>query len=124
MRKILFLLAFAACDAPQTDVEFQKDDDVGKADSSNQATVLTFEFDAELLTDSSWNSNQTIQDQLLYTIGHLNGSRAVLWKGWVQPFTGLSTGCGLADEVPARSGRTINRLRPNRMGTCVLLRCK
>jgi Bacterial pre-peptidase C-terminal domain len=78
MRKILFLLAFAACEAPQADdLEFQKNDDWGKADSSNQATVLTFEFDAELLTDSSWNTNQTIQDQLLYTIGHLNGSRAV-----------------------------------------------
>src|SRR2546423_1287023 len=78
MRKILFLLAFAACEAPQADdLEFQKADDVGKADSSNQATVLTFEFDSELLTDSSWDTNQTIEDQLLYTIGHLNGSRAV-----------------------------------------------
>jgi hypothetical protein len=78
MRKILFLLAFAACEAPELggDVEFQKDDQ-GKADSSNQATVLTFEFDSELLTDSNWNTNQTIQDQLLYTIGHLNGNRAV-----------------------------------------------
>src|SRR5882672_10541939 len=53
-----------------------------------------------------------------------SGVHAVLWKGWVQPFTGLSTGCGLAHEVLARSGRTINRLRPNRMGTCVLFRCK
>ena len=27
--------------------------------------------------DSSWNEKQTIQDQLLYTIGHLNGDRSV-----------------------------------------------
>ena len=45
--------------------------------SSNQATELDFEFDAELTTDSSWNDKQTIEDQLLYTIGHLNGDRAV-----------------------------------------------
>jgi hypothetical protein len=45
--------------------------------SSNQATLLDFEFDAELTTDSSWNDKQTIEDQLLYTIGHLNGDRAV-----------------------------------------------
>src|SRR5512133_866838 len=53
-----------------------------------------------------------------------SGVNAVLGKAWVQRFTGLSTPCGLAEEVPARSGRTINRLRPNSMGTCVLFRCK
>src|SRR5258705_11187294 len=53
-----------------------------------------------------------------------SGVHAFLWKAWVQPSTGLSTPCGLVEEVPARSGRTINRLRPNRMGTCVLFRCK
>lgn len=45
--------------------------------SSNQATLLDFEFDASLVTDSSWNDTQTIQDQLLYTIGHLNHDRSV-----------------------------------------------
>jgi hypothetical protein len=45
--------------------------------SSNQATLLDFDFDAELLTDSSWNDKQTIQDQLLYTIGHLNSDKSV-----------------------------------------------
>lgn len=45
--------------------------------SSNQATLLDFEFDAELSTDSSWNDKQTIQDQLLYTIGHLNTDKSV-----------------------------------------------
>lgn len=45
--------------------------------SSNQATLLDFEFDASLTTDSSWDDNQTIEDQLLYTIGHLNADNSV-----------------------------------------------
>jgi hypothetical protein len=45
--------------------------------SSNQATLLDFEFDAELSTDSSWDDKQTITDQLLYTIGHLNADKSV-----------------------------------------------
>jgi hypothetical protein len=49
----------------------------GKADSSAEATFLTFEWDGELVASSVWNTKSTIQDQLLYTIGHLNGDRAV-----------------------------------------------
>ena len=45
--------------------------------TSNQATLLTFEFDGELVTKDAWNLEHTANDQLLYTIGHLNGSRAV-----------------------------------------------
>jgi hypothetical protein len=45
--------------------------------TSNQATLLTFEFDGELTTTDSWNVEQSIQDQLLYTIGHLNGDNSV-----------------------------------------------
>ena len=45
--------------------------------SSNQATLLDFEFDGELLSDYAWNPQQTIQDQLLYTIGHLNADNSV-----------------------------------------------
>lgn len=45
--------------------------------SSNQATLLDFEFDGTLLTDVTWNDEQTIQDQLLYTIGHLNEQKSV-----------------------------------------------
>ncbi len=45
--------------------------------SSNQATLLDFEFDAELVTDASFDDEQTIQDQLLYTVGHLNHDRSV-----------------------------------------------
>jgi len=49
----------------------------GKADASVLATILDFEWDGELLTDWSWNPRQIVQDQLLYTIGHLNANRAV-----------------------------------------------
>ena len=45
----------------------------GKADASQLGVFLDFEFDGELVTDSSWNDKQTIQDQLLYTVGQLNG---------------------------------------------------
>jgi len=50
----------------------------GKDDSSVIATVLDFEFDGELVTNSSWGSpKQTVQDQLLYTIGQLNNDKSV-----------------------------------------------
>src|SRR5687767_13686081 len=51
-------------------------DDEGRF-SSKDATLLEFEFDGELVTDSTWNINNTINDQLLYTIGHLNGNKSV-----------------------------------------------
>jgi hypothetical protein len=51
--------------------------DDGKADSSVEATILDFELDAELSTASSWNLEGSIRNQLLYTIGHLNGNRSV-----------------------------------------------
>jgi hypothetical protein len=76
---LVSLLAFAACEAPELgdEPEYSKED-FGKADSSALSTVLTFEFDGELLTDSSFaTNNQLIQDQLLYTIGHLNWNNAV-----------------------------------------------
>ncbi|MDB4942360.1 MAG: Alkaline serine protease [Labilithrix sp.] len=45
--------------------------------SSNQSTLLDFDFDAELVTDSSFDDKSTIEDQLLYTIGHLNADKSV-----------------------------------------------
>ncbi|MDB4938592.1 MAG: Alkaline serine protease [Labilithrix sp.] len=70
---VLSVLALGGCAA-----EPAPDGDTGEdAFSSNQATLLDFEFDAELVTDSSWNDKQTIQDQLLYTIGHLNADKSV-----------------------------------------------
>lgn len=71
---LVSLLAFAGCAA-----DAEPDDaatDEGEF-SSNQATLLDFEFDGSLVTDSSWNDKQTIQDQLLYTIGHLNAQKSV-----------------------------------------------
>ncbi len=68
----------AACD---TEIVPQDGDYVkggnGKADSSAEAVFLQFDFDGSLVTDSSFNLNGKIEDQLLYTIGHLNGDRGV-----------------------------------------------
>jgi hypothetical protein len=51
--------------------------DPGKADSSAEAVIVDMAFSGELVTDSSWNLNKQIEDQLLFTIGHLNGDKAV-----------------------------------------------
>jgi hypothetical protein len=45
--------------------------------SSREAVQLDFELDGELISDSNWNPKQSIQDQFLYTIGHLNADRSV-----------------------------------------------
>jgi hypothetical protein len=45
--------------------------------TSDQATLLDFEFDGELQIDNVWDAEQAVQDQLLYTIGHLNENNAV-----------------------------------------------
>jgi hypothetical protein len=46
--------------------------------SSDQATLIELSFDGELFVSTSpWNVRQVIEDQLLYTVGHLNGDRAV-----------------------------------------------
>ena len=49
----------------------------GKYDSSLIATVLDFEWDGEVSTDFAFSNEQTIRDQLLYTIGHLNHDNSV-----------------------------------------------
>ncbi|MCB9548267.1 MAG: PPC domain-containing protein [Myxococcales bacterium] len=50
----------------------------GKADTSAEAVVLDMAFDGQLFTSNSFGSDKSlIEDQLLYTIGHLNGSQAV-----------------------------------------------
>lgn len=48
----------------------------GKADASIDAVFLDVEFDGELFTDSSYRPEATIEKQLLYTIGQLNGDRS------------------------------------------------
>ncbi|MCC6667846.1 MAG: PPC domain-containing protein [Polyangiaceae bacterium] len=49
----------------------------GKADSSVQAVIVDFEWDGEAVVDSVWNVESTVEDQLLYTIGHLNAEHSV-----------------------------------------------
>ena len=71
---LLASLALGGCARAPAPADSATGDD---AFSSNQATLLDFDFDAELTTDQSWNDRQTIQDQLLYTIGHLNADKSV-----------------------------------------------
>ena len=74
----LLAAPFAGC-ATEDDPyegEIVKDQD-GKADSSAAAIFVDIEFDGQLMTDSSWNAENTVEDQLLYTIGQLNGRNSV-----------------------------------------------
>lgn len=71
----------AACNGPRAedtslDGQWVKADP-GKADSSAVAVFLDFEFDGELLASSTYNPKGTIEDQLLYTVGQLNGERSI-----------------------------------------------
>jgi hypothetical protein len=73
------LLAACAADGGlEPPDDYVKGED-GKADASAIATILDFELDGELVTSTTSMSgaSRVIQDQLLYTIGHLNGDRAV-----------------------------------------------
>lgn len=45
--------------------------------TSEQATLLDFEFDGSYTASSVWSTQRTAEDQLLYTIGQLNGERSV-----------------------------------------------
>ncbi len=68
--------AAEAVDAPTSEVPIVKAEE-GKADTSAVAVVLDFAFDGKLLTDTSWRPEAQIEEQLLYTVGQLNGSKAV-----------------------------------------------
>lgn len=73
---LLPALLLAACSA-QTD---EGEDSTKTAEddfTSNQASLLEFEFDGELTAKDVFNPTSIINDQMLYTIGQLNGSRAV-----------------------------------------------
>ena len=84
MRNLLtatLLLTLGGCAAdvsmvPTEDLPYTKVEP-GKEDSSAEAVFLDFTFDGELVTDRRWNVEGQIEDQLLYTIGQLNGSRGV-----------------------------------------------
>jgi hypothetical protein len=77
---ITFLAAISACvDDAAPDLyegEAVKSDD-DKSDASYLATFLDAEWDGTLVTDFSFNDASTIQSQLLYTVGQLNGMNSV-----------------------------------------------
>jgi hypothetical protein len=55
----------------------KSDNTDGKADSSAVAVFLDVEFDGELWASYSYNPKSQIEDQLLYTVGQLNGDRSI-----------------------------------------------
>ncbi|MGE0868407.1 MAG: PPC domain-containing protein [Kofleriaceae bacterium] len=74
----LSMIAAASCTDttdPYAGEEIKSED--GKADSSAQAVFVDFEFTGKLITNVSFNNQQTIESQLLYTVGQLNGANAV-----------------------------------------------
>ena len=84
---IVPVVLFACSDSPQSTDPAVSGDDItaddyvkpeeGKDDSSVLATILDFEYDGELVTDYAWDPKSVINDQMLYTIGQLNGEKAV-----------------------------------------------
>ncbi len=68
-------VSLAACGSPSVT------DDTAKSEnefSSPNSTLVTFEFDGQLDTDSTFGTGRNeIQSQMLYTIGHLNWDRSV-----------------------------------------------
>src|SRR5581483_2669418 len=69
---ILVMLAACSASAPGDDTNELLD-----AYSSSEAVLLDFEFDGSLAASNAWDAKSAIEDQLLYTIGHLNGDRSV-----------------------------------------------
>ena len=84
MKRLAGFLATAALALPVgctdddsfLDGETVKSED-GKADSSLLAMFIDLEFEGKLITDFSFDNRNTIEDQLLYTVGQLNGFTAV-----------------------------------------------
>lgn len=86
MKKTATLLAAAAlltaCQAQGDslaieDGDLVKQDTPGKADSSVEAVFVDFEFSGKAVVSSSFWAQSAIEDQLLYTIGHLNHDNSV-----------------------------------------------
>ena len=73
---LLACLAFIGC-APEPAGESEGVESSDQDFSSRESVQLDFELDGELTSDSSWNPKPSIQDQFLYTIGHLNFDRSV-----------------------------------------------
>ena len=81
--KRLFLTTLAALAAPActTDgIDLYEGEGVkvdGKEDSSAVAVFVDAEWDGTLITDFSFNDRSTIQSQIFYTVGQLNGMNSV-----------------------------------------------
>lgn len=64
----------AACGGTE---EIEPMEELEQPFTSAEATLLDLEFDGELLTSTSYDARGKVEAQLLFTIGHLNGSRGV-----------------------------------------------
>ena len=49
----------------------------GKADASVVASFVDFKFSGRLIASSSYNLQRKVENQLLYTVGQLNGDNSV-----------------------------------------------
>ncbi|MBC8067762.1 MAG: hypothetical protein IAG13_05455 [Deltaproteobacteria bacterium] len=73
----------SACDDAEHDLlelgagDYQKGGANGKADASVEAVIVDFEFDGSVLATSQFGAETTVESQMLYTIGHLNGNNSV-----------------------------------------------
>jgi len=82
MKRLAALLAAALAPVGCTDDDSFLDGETvksedGKADSSLLAMFIDLEFEGKLVTDFTFDDRNTIEDQLLYTVGQLNGFSSV-----------------------------------------------
>ena len=76
--RCLVPLCLLACTDPLSDPyagEAVKDD--SKADASELAVFVDATWQGRLLTTASWNDEATVEAQLFYTVGQLNGMKSV-----------------------------------------------
>lgn len=76
LASLLVLPLAVGCAADPFEGETVKSED-GKADASSVALFVDFEFSGSLLASSSYGGKRLVEDQLLYTMGQLNGDRSV-----------------------------------------------
>ena len=78
MRSLLTCILLVACTDATVDPydgEGLKED--GKSDSSATAVFIDATWQGRLIADSSWNDLSTVESQLFYTVGQLNGMSSV-----------------------------------------------
>ena len=82
------MFAVTACGGPETgdpvedgstadSGQFVKGGLDGKADASVVASFVDFKFSGRLIASSSYNLQRKVENQLLYTVGQLNGDNSV-----------------------------------------------